>query len=125
MEKKKILVVEDELEIADMLRLRLEESDFSVATAYDGAQAFEVIKEERPDLVILDLMLPKIDGYKVCGLLKMDTRFSHLPIIIFSARSQASDIALGMEMGADAYVTKPFDPEALVAKIQELMNPSD
>lgn len=122
--KKKILLVEDEIELVEMLRMRLEESDYQVRTALDGEQAFEAVKEERPDLVILDLMLPKIDGYKVCGLLKKDTRYAAVPIIIFSARAQASDIALGLEMGADAYITKPFDPDLLVGRIHDLLRAS-
>lgn len=122
MDKKKILLVEDEIDLVDMLRLRLEESDYDVLTASDGEQGFEWAKTEHPDLIILDLMLPKMDGYKVCGLLKKDARYAKTPIIIFSARAQEADIQLGREMGADAYVTKPFDPELLMNQVQKLIH---
>lgn len=122
MDKKKILLVEDEIDLVDMLRLRLEESDYDVLTAHDGEQGFERARTDRPDLIILDLMLPKMDGYKICGLLKKDARYAKTPIIIFSARAQESDIQLGREMGADAYVTKPFDPEVLMDQVQKLIN---
>ena len=122
MEKKKILLVEDEMDLMAALRQRLEESDYDVITASDGAEGFESAKRDRPDLIILDLMLPKMDGYKVCGLLKKDSRYAKTPIIIFSARGQESDIRLGREMGADAYVTKPFDPEALMEQVQKMIH---
>jgi len=118
---KKILVVDDETQLVEMVAMRLEANDYEVVTAADGQEALNQAKKERPDLMILDLMLPKMDGYKVCGLLKKDSKFSKMPIIIFSARAQQEDKRLAEEMGADAYMTKPFEPQALLAKISELL----
>lgn len=119
--KKKILLVDDEMDFVSLVKARLETADYDVVTAFDGKEALEKAKKEKPDLIILDLMLPKMDGYKVCGLLKKDTRYSKLPIILFSAKAQESDMELGKEVGADAYITKPFEPEVLMGKIRELM----
>ena len=118
---KKILLVDDEPQMVDMLKIRLEASGYEIITAHDGQEGLEKARKEKPDLMILDLMLPKIDGYKVCGLLKKDVRFAKIPIIIFTARAQQEDMTLGKEMGADAYITKPFDAQVLLAKIAELI----
>lgn len=121
MDKKRILVVEDETQLVDMLKMRLEANHYQVITAYDGREGYEKARKEKPDLIILDLMLPKMDGYKVCGLLKKDARYSNIPIIIFTARAQEEDRKLGEEVGAEAYITKPFEPEVLLGKIEELL----
>jgi DNA-binding response OmpR family regulator len=121
MAKNKILFVDDEPELVDMVKMRLEANDYKVIPAYDGQEALEKAKKESPDLIILDLMLPKMDGYKVCGLLKKDARFAKIPIIIFTARAQQEDMKLGEEVGANAYITKPFEPQVLLAKIKELL----
>jgi DNA-binding response OmpR family regulator len=92
-----------------------------VITASDGQEGLDKARLEKPDLIILDLMLPKIDGYKVCRMLKFDEKFKQIPIILFTARAQESDIKLGKEVGADAYVTKPFEPAILLTKIKELI----
>lgn len=118
---KRILIVDDEPQMVDMLKIRLEASGYEIITAYDGQEGLEKARKEKPDLMILDLMLPKMDGYKVCGLLKKDARFAKIPIIIFTARAQQEDMALGEEMGANAYITKPFDSQVLLAKIAELI----
>ena len=120
-EKKRILVVEDETQLLEMIKIRLEANDFEVMTANDGQEALNKAREQNPDLIILDLMLPKIDGYKVCGLLKSDSRYNKIPIIIFTALAQTSDKELGMELGADAYIMKPFKSEVLLSKIKELL----
>jgi DNA-binding response OmpR family regulator len=120
--KKRILVVDDENQMVDMLSMRLEANDYEVITAADGKEGLETAKRENPDLIILDLMLPKMDGYKVCGLLKADARYNKIPIIMFTARAQDSDRQLGEEVGADAYIPKPFEPQALLSKIQELLS---
>lgn len=86
-----------------------------------GLEGLEKVKKEKPDLVILDLMLPKMDGYKVCGLLKADKRYNKIPIIMFTAKAQEEDMKLGKEVGADAYITKPFEPQVLLKKIKELL----
>lgn len=119
--KKRILLVEDETDLVEMVKLRLEANGYEVLTAYDGQEALEKARREKPDLIVLDLMLPKIDGYKVCRMLKFDEKYKNIPILMFSARAQDSDKKLGEEVGADAYVTKPFEPEILLGKIKELL----
>ncbi|MDD4909722.1 MAG: response regulator [Candidatus Omnitrophica bacterium] len=121
MSKKRILVIEDEAQMVEMVKMRLEANGYDVLAAYDGEEGLDKARKERPDLIILDLMLPKIDGYKVCGLLKKDARYSKIPIIMFTARAQEEDVNLGRELGADAYITKPFEPQVLLSKIQELL----
>ncbi len=121
MDKKKILLVEDEKVLMETVTLRLEATGYEVISAYDGFKGLEKAKKEKPDLIILDLMLPKMDGYKVCGLLKADTRYNKIPIIMFTARAQESDKKMGQDVGADAYITKPFEPQLLLEKIRELL----
>ena len=121
MAKKKILIVEDESQMVEMLKIRLEASNYDVISAYDGQAGLEMAKSEKPDLIILDLMLPKMDGYKVCALLKRDKRYAKIPIIIFTARAAEEDRKIGEEIGVDAYLTKPFEPQVLLGKIRELL----
>jgi DNA-binding response OmpR family regulator len=121
MPKKRILVVDDENDLVETLSLRLEANGYEVLKAYDGQEGFEKAKKQKPDLIILDLMLPKIDGYKVCRMLKFDQKYRHIPVLLFTARAQDSDKKLGEEVGADAYITKPFEPPALLEKIKELL----
>jgi len=118
---KRILIVDDEPNIVLMLQARLQANGFECLTAEDGLSALELAKKEKPDLIILDLMLPKMDGYKVCGLLKKDARYAKIPIVMFTARAQDEDKNLGEEVGADAYIVKPFEPQVLLGKIQELL----
>ncbi len=118
---KKILVVDDETDLMSIVKMRLEANNYLVLTAFDGQEALEKARREKPDLVILDLMLSKMDGYKVCGLLKSDTRYNKIPIIMFTARAEESDEKLGFEVGVDAYITKPFEAEILLEKIKELL----
>ena len=117
----KILVVDDEPDIVTVISKSLKDNSYEVITADDGQEALEKAKTEKPGLILLDLMLPKMDGYKVCGLLKNDTRYAKIPIILFTARAQEKDIKLGEEVGADAYITKPVEPEVLFSKIKELI----
>ncbi|NQT94853.1 MAG: response regulator [Candidatus Omnitrophica bacterium] len=121
MAAKKILLVDDETDMVDIVKLRLEANGYEVITAYDGQEALDKAKTESPDLIILDLMLPKIDGYKVCRLLKFDQKYKSIPIIMFTARVQDEDKKMGEEVGADAYITKPFEPQVLLSKIKELL----
>lgn len=119
---KTILVVDDEPDIRLILKARLEAAGYRVETAGNGLEALNCIRSQPPDLVILDLMLPGMDGYAVCAMLKRDRRFSHIPIIILSARSQAQDRKTGVALGADAYLTKPFQPQELLATIEQLID---
>ncbi len=121
MDKKKILIVDDEKDLVKILIFRLEANNYEVISAYDGLEGLEKAKKEKPDLIILDLMLSKMDGYKVCGLLKADTRYNKIPIIVFTAKARDEDMKLGEEVGADAYITKPFKSQVLLDKIKELL----
>jgi len=120
-DKKKILLVEDEKDMAYAVTLQLEAKGYEIITASDGREGLEKARTKKPDLIILDLMLPKIDGYKVCRMLKFDDKYKNIPIILFTARAQDSDKKVGKEVGADAYITKPFEPSALLDKIRELL----
>ena len=119
--KKRVLIIEDEYSASKFLTMRLKNLGFIVSAAFDGMAGLKEATETIPDLIILDLMLPKMDGYKVCGLLKNDARYSKIPIIMFTARVQEEDERLGKDLGAEEYVTKPFDPKLLLSKIKELL----
>ena len=119
--KKKILVVDDEEHIVRVVKDRLEAFGYEVETAYDGQVGLEKAKTVNPDLMILDLMLPKLDGYQISRMLKFDIKYKHIPIILFTARAQENDKIMGQQVGADAYITKPFVPDILLAKIKELL----
>jgi len=119
--KKRILLVEDEKDMAYAVTLQLEAKGYEVIAASDGHEGLEKARVKKPDLIILDLMLPKIDGYKVCRMLKFDSKYNNIPIILFTARAQDADKKIGREVGADAYITKPFEPKALLDKIRELL----
>lgn len=121
MTKKRILIADDEKDLVYAVTLQLEAHGFEVLVATNGQEALEKARRERPDLIILDLMMPKIDGYKVCHMLKFDQRYKHIPIILFSARAQEADKKAGQEARADAYITKPFEPNILLEKIKELL----
>jgi len=121
MPKKRILLIEDEADMVYALNLQLEAVNFEVLSACDGQAGLDMARKEKPDLIILDLMLPKIDGYKICRLLKFDEKYKKIPIIMFTARAQEQDKKLGQEVGADAYITKPFDSKVLLDKISALL----
>jgi len=108
----------------ETVTFRLEANGYEVLPAYDGQEGLDKARKEKPDLIILDLMLPKMDGYKVCRMLKFDEKYKKIPIIMFTARAQETDKEMGEEVGADAYITKPFEPQALLAKIEELLGKS-
>ena len=121
LKKKRILLVDDEKDLVETLTFRLEANNYEVIPAYDGQEALNKAKSEKPDLIILDLMLPRMNGYEVCQLLKFDEKYKHIPIIMFTARTQESDKKTGFEVGTNAYITKPFEAEALLSKIKELL----
>jgi DNA-binding response OmpR family regulator len=110
---KKILVVDDEKKIARLVRAYLEQAGFTVVAAYDGQEALTLFRHENPNLVVLNLMLPKISGLDVCCILR---RESNVPIIMLTARVEEADKLIGLELGADDYVVKPFSPRELVAR---------
>jgi DNA-binding response OmpR family regulator len=118
---KRILVVDDEARVMTVIQKRLESAGYEVLTAMDGNEALIKARSERPDLIILDLILPKLNGYQVCSILKRDSYYKQIPIIMLTARTQERDIEEGMRVGADAYMTKPFKNEALLAQIEQLL----
>jgi len=120
-DKKKILVVDDEPDFRMMLRARLEANNYEVSEAEDGAVGLEKARNTKPDLIILDVMLPKMDGYKVARLLKFDEKHRNIPIVLLTARSQQSDRETGMAVGADAYLTKPHNPEDMLEIVAKLL----
>ena len=114
----RILIVDDEPDLLTVLRLGLEAEGFDVVQASDGEQGLAMARELTPDLLVLDLMLPRMDGYKVCRALKFDERYRHIPIFILSARSGETDRRLALELGADEVHTKPYDMRDLVMHIR-------
>ncbi|MCX8118579.1 MAG: response regulator [Desulfobacterota bacterium] len=118
MSQKKILVVDDELDLVETLRFSLELEGFEVLVAHNGEDGLNLARKENPDLILLDLMLPKLDGYKVCRLLKFDERYKHIPILMLTAKTQEKDKAMGLETGANEYITKPFDMDELIKKVK-------
>jgi DNA-binding response OmpR family regulator len=122
MSPKKILVVDDEVDLVETVRFPLEMEGFDVLVSYNGEDALNQARKENPDLIILDLMLPKLDGYKVCRLLKFDERYKHIPILMLTAKTQEKDKTLGMETGADEYITKPFEMDYLMEKVKAYLS---
>ncbi|HRI39454.1 MAG TPA: response regulator, partial [Nitrospira sp.] len=117
---KKILVVEDEPEIGQLVTHYLEKEGFRTTMAVTGFEAIKKVKEDKPDLVVLDLMLPELDGLEVCKRLRSVPNTAMLPIIMLTAKAEESDTIVGLELGADDYVTKPFSPKTLVARVKSL-----
>ncbi len=119
--KKKILLVDDEVDIVTVIRMRLESSNYEVIVARDGKEALNAARSLRPDLIVLDLMLPGMDGFHVARMLKYDTQYKDIPIIMLTAKAGENDRKTGEEVGADAFMNKPFEAEKLLAKIRELL----
>jgi len=118
---KTVLVVEDDPDIAGLVRLALEREHFAVRTAADGAAGFELAVRDVPDLIILDVMLPHIDGFELCRRFRGSQKTSGVPILFLSAKSGEVDKVLGLELGADDYLTKPFSPRELIARVKALL----
>jgi DNA-binding response OmpR family regulator len=118
----RVLIVDDEPDIRLVLEARLQTAGFAVESADDGMQALSRIRANPPDLIVLDLMLPGIDGFGVCAMVKRDQRYSHIPVIMLTARSQPNDRRTGESLGADAYMSKPFRADELLAKVHELLD---
>jgi two-component system alkaline phosphatase synthesis response regulator PhoP len=114
----RILVVDDETYIVELVKFNLEKEGFRVIVAYDGLGALDMVREQRPDLIILDIMLPNMDGLEVCRNLKSDLNFHTIPIIMLTAKGEEVDTILGLEMGADDYIKKPFSPREMVARVK-------
>jgi DNA-binding response OmpR family regulator len=117
----RVLVVDDEADLVRILQFGLQAIGYQVETASDGQEALKKARETKPDIILLDLMLPKLDGYKVCRLLKFDERYRRIPIIILSARTQEGDQTLALEMGANLFITKPYEFAEILGHIEALM----
>ena len=118
---KKILIVDDEQDIVESLKFVLEVSGFVCYTAYNGEDGLKLAKEIMPDLIILDVMMPKINGFKISRLLKYDAKYKNIPILMVTARTQEEDKLIGEETGADEYITKPFELEEVVKKVEQYL----
>ncbi|MEW6409904.1 MAG: response regulator [Nitrospirota bacterium] len=117
----KILIVDDEEDLLTLLEYNLSREGFSVEKAKDGYRCMEIVRERPPDLLILDLMLPELSGLEVCRLIRKEPRISHTPIIMLTARSQEMDRVIGLEIGADDYITKPFSIRELIARVRAVL----
>src|ERR1044071_2689626 len=118
---RKLLIVEDERDVADLLEMSLRKAGFKITTAADGAAALQKARDDRPDFIILDLMLPKMSGLEICKILKSDVATSHIPILMLTAKAEEIDRIVGLEFGADDYVTKPFSPREVVLRIRAIL----
>ncbi|HPN84057.1 MAG TPA: response regulator transcription factor [Victivallales bacterium] len=121
MGKAKILVVEDEKDIADLIEMNLEREGYKVRTVESGEECIKMAREKLPDIIILDLMLPGMDGLDVCRIMKNDSKTRHIPIIMLTAKGEESDVITGLEMGADDYMTKPFSAKVLMARVKAVL----
>jgi len=124
MSKEHILIVDDEEDVLELVRYNLDRNGYKTDTAATGEEALTKARAKLPDLIILDLMLPGIDGLEVCKKLKSDVKTQNIPIIMLTARGEEADIVTGLELGADDYVTKPFSPKILVARVRRILHKS-
>lgn len=120
-EKQRVLVVDDEPETLELVEFNLRQAGFDVTTAADGAEALKKARSREPDLIVLDLMLPEMDGLEVCKALRRDTATACVPIVMLTARAAELDRVLGLELGADDYLTKPFSPRELVLRVRNAL----
>ena len=123
--RKKIAIIEDEPDISELLTYNLEKEGYTVIRAFDGGEGLKLIRQEHPDLILLDLMLPGMDGLEICQALKRDEQAKATPIIMITAKSEESDVIVGLQMGADDYVTKPFSPKVVLARIKAVFRRGD
>ncbi len=121
MVKERILIVEDEEDIAELVSFNLAREKYDVTGVTSGEKALEAVRTKRFDLILLDLMLPGVDGLEVCRTLKTDPATREIPIVMFTARGEEADIVAGLELGADDYITKPFSPRVLVARVRAVL----
>lgn len=120
-QKKRILLIEDEEDIAALIKLQAELSGYKLHVEVDGINGYRAIEREKPDLVVLDLMLPGMNGYDLCRKIKANSDLRNIPVIILSAKSEELDVLLGLELGADDYVAKPFSPKILISRIKAVL----
>jgi phosphate regulon transcriptional regulator PhoB len=124
MKKATILVIDDEKDLIELVRYNLEKDGFDVIAATDGQSGLEVVKKHRPDLVVLDLMMPGMDGLQICKQLRSDPRTGRIPVIMLTAKATEADRIVGLELGADDYITKPFSPREVVARVKAVLRRS-
>ena len=124
MKKGTILVIDDEKDLIELVRYNLEKEGFDVIAATDGQSGLEVVRKHRPDLVVLDLMMPGLDGLQVCQRLRSDPRSGRIPVIMLTAKATEADRVVGLELGADDYITKPFSPREVVARVKAVLRRS-
>ena len=122
--QKTILVVDDDTELVNLLSLRLAKAGYSVLGAFDGEEGLNIAREKKPDLIILDVMMPQMDGFHVCRLLKFDLKTDRIPIMMLTARTTPKDHALGINVGANAYMTKPFETHEFLQNVENLLKSS-
>jgi DNA-binding response OmpR family regulator len=118
---KRILIIEDDKDIVELVRYNLEKEDFQVQAIADGVSGLAQVKKSPPDLLLLDLMLPKLSGLEICKDIRRDASLNRLPILMLTARGDEADRVVGLELGADDYVTKPFSPRELVARVKAVL----
>jgi two-component system alkaline phosphatase synthesis response regulator PhoP len=116
--KEQILIVDDEEDLLELVRYNLSKEGYRVTCVATGEEAMKAARSQLPDLIVLDLLLPSVDGLEVCKLLKGDPKTKHIPIVMLTAKSEESDVVTGLELGADDYITKPFSPRVLLARIK-------
>ena len=121
MAKQKILVVEDEEDIQELVTYNLGKEGYQVTGVFTGEEALTCTRNVRPDLIVLDLMLPGVDGLEVCRILKADRTTQHIPVVMLTAKGEEADIVVGLELGADDYITKPFSPKVLLARLKAVL----
>ena len=122
---KRILIIEDDRDIVELVRYNLANEGFQVSAAFDGGSGLSTLKKTPPDLLLLDLMLPKLSGLEICREIRKDDSLNRLPILMLTARGDEADRVVGLEMGADDYVTKPFSPRELLARVKALLRRSE
>jgi two-component system phosphate regulon response regulator PhoB len=120
MVKKKILIVEDDRDVSELIAYNLQCENYGIACLYDGSHVIEFVLNAKPDLIILDWMLPEIDGLEICRTLKNDPVTKSIPIIMLTAKGEEADVVIGLQMGADDYIPKPFSPKILIARIKAI-----
>ena len=119
--KKKILIVDDENTMVSILKKRIESEAFEVLVARDGQEGLDTARREKPDLIVVDVMMPKLDGYHMCRLLKFDEKYKDIPVIMLTSRIRQEDRDIANDVGASAYITKPFKGQELMGKIKDLL----
>lgn len=119
--KEQIFIIEDDKHISKLVKYNLEKAGYGCAVANDGEEALDILSKERPDLIILDIMLPKMDGFELCRVIKQDVKLKNIPIIMLTAKGEEVDRIVGLELGADDYVVKPFSPRELILRIKAIL----